>query len=127
MTRRVAFAGLLALALATQARAAFITGVTASTNMGVFVGSTGNSDIAHIVDGSGLSSPPTLTSTHAAGDIFTNAWASAIVTFTGQVKFDLHGSYMLAGMSVWNFNGADFTAGVLGVSVSTSTDGMTFT
>src|SRR5262249_7863259 len=30
-------------------------------------------------------------------------------------------------MSVWNFNGAEFSAGVLGVSVSTSTDGMTFT
>jgi hypothetical protein len=120
MTRRVALAGLLALALATHARAAFITGVTASTNMGTI----GGSDIAHIVDGSGLSSQ-SLTATHAAGTPG-NVWESAIGTTTGQVNFDLHGSYSLVGMSVWNFNGNSFH-GVQGVSVSTSTNGVTFT
>jgi hypothetical protein len=118
MTRRVALAGLLALALATPARAGFITGVTASTNMG------GDAEIAHIVDGSGLSSL-SLTATHAAAAT-SNSWTSALDTLTGQVTFDLHGAYTLVGMSVWNFNSLSL-AGVQGVSVSTSTDGVTFT
>jgi hypothetical protein len=44
----LALAGLLALALATPARAGYITGVTATTNM-----ATNEGLIAHIVDGSG--------------------------------------------------------------------------
>ena len=117
MTRRVALAGLLALALTTPAPAGYITGVTATTNMG-----TAGGDIAHIVDGSGLSSL-SLTATHAAADS-SNSWLSGVLT--GQVTFDLHGAYTLVGMSVWNFNGLNIF-GVQGVSVSTSTDGVTFT
>jgi hypothetical protein len=83
-----------------------------------------NSDIAHIVDGSGLSSL-SLTATHAAADS-SNSWTSAFGTVTGQVNFDLHGAYTLVGMSVWNYNDNGFL-GVQGVSVSTSTDGVTFT
>jgi hypothetical protein len=120
MTRRVALAGLLALALTTTARAGYITGVTATTNMGNGFGT----DIAHIVDGSGLSSL-SLTATHAAGTT-SNDWVSFSGTTTGQVTFDLHGTFTLVGMSVWNFNGNN-TVGVQGVSVSTSTDGVTFT
>jgi hypothetical protein len=121
MTRyRLALAGLLALALTTPARAGYMTGVTATTNMGNGF----NSDIAHIVDGSGLSSL-SLTATHAFGDPG-NSWVSADGTPTGQVTFDLHGTFTLVGMSVWNFNSLN-TAGVQGVSVSTSTDGATFT
>jgi hypothetical protein len=119
MTRRVALAGLFALALATPARAGFITGVTASTNMSTQFG-----DIAHIVDGSGLSSQ-SLTATHAQGNL-NNLWRSANSTPTGQVTFDLHGAYTLAGMSVWNYNGLNAN-GVQGVTVSTSTDGVNFT
>jgi hypothetical protein len=104
MTRRVALAGLLALALATPAPAGYITGVTASTNMGSGFGS----DIAHIVDGSGLSSL-SLTATHALGT-GSNDWVTDNV-FSGTVTFDLHGAYTLAGMSVWNFNGGN-AAGV---------------
>ena len=117
MTRRVALAGLLALALTTSAPAGYITGVTASTDMGNFL----SSNIANIVDGSGLSSL-SLTATHAQA-VPTNYWAG---NSFGQVTFDLHGSYTLAGMSVWNFN-ADNAEGVQGVSVSTSKDGVTFT
>jgi hypothetical protein len=120
MTRRVAFAGLLALALVSPARAGFITGVTASTNMGTGFGT----DIAHIVDGSGLSSL-SLTATHDAGAT-SNDWISAFTTTTGQVTFNLHGAYTLVGMSVWNFNNTN-PIGVQGVGVSTSTDGVTFT
>jgi hypothetical protein len=120
MTRRVAFAGLLALAITTPARAGYITGVTASTNMG----SGATTNIAFIVDGSGLSSL-SLTATHAAGGI-SNTWTSAFGTLTGQVTFDLHGAYTLGGMSVWNFNAVN-NGGVQGVGVSTSTDGVTFT
>jgi hypothetical protein len=120
MTRRVALAGLLALALTTPVHAGYITGVTATTNMGSGFGS----DIAHIVDGSGLSSL-SLTATHAIA-IPSNSWTSAGGTLTGQVTFDLPGTFTLVGMSVWNFNGSN-TAGVQGVSVSTSTDGVTFT
>jgi hypothetical protein len=117
MTRRVALAGLFALAIATPARADYITGVTASTNMVTTEGL-----IAHIVDGSGLSSL-SLTANHALGNA-TNAWESGVKT--GQVTFDLHGAYTLVGMSVWNFNAIP-NFGVNGVSVSTSTDGLIFT
>jgi hypothetical protein len=122
MTRRtLVLAGLLALALATPAPAGYITGVAATTNMG-----TGGGNIAHIVDGSGLSSL-SLTATHALGDN-TNDWLSATLRLTGQVNFDLHGTFTLVGMSVWNFSGVALNnAGVQGVSVSTSTDGVTFT
>jgi F5/8 type C domain len=119
MTRRVALAGLLALALATPAPAGYITGVTATTNMG-----TAGGDIAHIVDGSGLSSL-SLAATHATATAL-NSWDSAVGTLTGQVTFDLHGTFTLVGMSVWNFNGNNIV-GVQGVGVSTSTDGVTFT
>src|SRR5262249_12668099 len=116
----LALAGLLALALTTPVHAGYITGVTATTNMG-----TGSGDIAHIVDGSGLSSL-SLTATHANATS-SNAWLSAIGTLTGQVKFDRHGTFTLVGMSVWNFNNLVNNAGVQGVNVSTSTDGVTFT
>jgi hypothetical protein len=119
MTRRVALAGLLALAVATPVYAGYITGVTATTNMGTFLG-----NIAQIVDGSGLSSL-SLTATHDTATT-SNVWLSANGTLTGQVTFDLHGAYTLVGMSVWNFNGNN-PAGVQGVGVSTSTDGVTFT
>jgi hypothetical protein len=95
--RTLVLAGLLALALATPAPAGYITGVTATTDMGTALG-----DIAHIVDGSGLSSL-SLTATHDVA-IASNAWAGAVGTFTGQVTFDLHGAYTLVGMSVWNYN-----------------------
>ena len=120
ITRRVALAALLALALATPAPAGYITGVSATTNMGNLTGF----DIAHIVDGSGLSSL-SLTATHATVTAL-NSWDSAVGTLTGQVTFDLHGTFTLVGMSVWNFN-ANNTVGVQGVGVSTSTDGVTFT
>jgi hypothetical protein len=120
MARRIhVLAGLLALALATPARAGYITGVTATTDMGNGL----TTDIAHIVDGSGLSSL-SLTASHAVASS-SNAWVSA-GNVTGQVNFDLHGAYTLVGMSVWNFNGLNIF-GVQGVSVSTSTDGVTFT
>jgi hypothetical protein len=77
------------------------------------------------VDGSGLSSL-SLTATHASSNFGSNAWASTPGTLTGQVTFDLHGAYMLVGMSVWNYSGTP-GAGVQGVTVSTSTDGVTYT
>jgi hypothetical protein len=119
--RTLVLAGLLTLTLATPARAGYITGVTATTNMG----SINSFDIDHIVDGSGLSPSPSLTATHAAANSG-NSWASAFGTVTGQVNFDLHGAYTLVGMSVWNYNDNSFL-GVQGVSVSTSMDGVTFT
>jgi hypothetical protein len=118
--RTLVLAGLLALALDTPAPAGYITGVTATTNMGTNPGF----DIAHIVDGSGLSSL-SLTAMHAA-PTDSNSWLSAPGVTVGQVNFDLHGAYTLVGMSVWNYN-ADFAGGVAGVGVSTSTDGVTFT
>jgi hypothetical protein len=121
MTRRVALAGLLALALTTSAPAGYITGVTATTTMGLASG-----NIAHIVDGSGLSSL-SLTATHAVVDNpNSNSWLSSPALPVGLVTFDLHGAYTLVGMSVWNWNFTSFDQ-VQGVGVSTSTDGVTFT
>lgn len=109
---------ILLLFAATNSYALILTGVTASTNMGNGFGSV----IGNIVDGSGLSSFA-LNATHASGTP-SNAWAAP--TETGFVTFNLNGLYNLDGMSVWNFNASN-TAGVNGVNILTSLDGISFT
>ena len=108
---------------APHAQAALITGVTASTDMGTLGGFV---DLNATVDGSGLpGDTPALTGTHAA---FTssppNTWLGSSVT--GNITFDLGGSFDLAGFSFWNYNGTN-TAGIQNVTVQSSTDGVIFT
>jgi len=103
-----------------NAKAALITGVSASTDMGTDL----NTNINNIVDGSGLSSL-SLTATHAAATPITS-WVAASGVKTGNIDFNLNGQYTLAGFSVWNFN-ANSIFGIKGVSISTSLDNIIYT
>ncbi len=112
----------LSIANAPNAQAALINGVTVSTDMG----SNRGSDINNMVNGSGLpGNIPSLTGIHDRGSI-TNNWASSIGVRTGNITFNLNGTYSLAGFSLWNFNAFSFV-GVKDVNVLRSTDGITFT
>ena len=109
---------------APQAKAALITGVTVSTDMGNFDPS--QFDLDATVNGVGLpGNTPALTGIHAA---FTstppNIWAGNQAT--GNITFDLNDTYDLAGFSFWNYNNAS-TIGIQGVTVQSSTDGINFT
>ena len=110
----------LMLGVAQKAQAALIPNITASTNMG----SAFSTNIANTVNGAGLpSNTPSLTGSHAAATV-TNAWFGTALT--GNITFNLNGSYSLAGFSFWNFNGQR-TIGIKGVTVQSSTNGTTFT
>jgi hypothetical protein len=110
----------LMLGVAQNAQAALIPNITASTNMG----SAFSTNIANTVNGAGLpSNTPSLTGSHAAATV-TNAWFGTALT--GNITFNLNGSYSLAGFSFWNFNGQR-TVGIKGVTVQASTNGTTFT
>jgi hypothetical protein len=108
------------LGVAQKAQAALIPNITASTNMG----SAFSTNIANTVNGAGLpSNTPSLTGSHAGGSV-SNAWFGTALT--GNITFNLNGSYSLAGFSFWNFNGQR-TVGIKGVTVQASTNGTTFT
>ena len=110
----------LMLGVAQKAQAALITGVTASTDMGNV-----SSSVTNTVNGAGLpSNIPSLTGLHAVAD-GTNAWLGS--TATGNITFDLKGSYSLAGFSFWNYNRINFNRGIKDVTVQSSTNGTTWT
>ena len=118
-TRQVAAAALLAASWAAQATV--ISGVTASTDLGSNFGST----IGSIVNGVGLTSY-SLTASHnaptggnAAGWVGRNT--------VGTIDFNLHGSYALTTLAIWNFNGGFNNYGIQGLTISSSTDGLTYT
>ena len=113
----------VALWAASPSPAAYLNGVTATTDMGVGYGTL----LANAVNGVGLASP-SLTAMHAYSDP-SNAWISASGATTGTITFDLHGLFTLSGLSVWNLGvgPGDFGAsGIAGVRLSASTDGVTF-
>ncbi|MFN6272291.1 MAG: discoidin domain-containing protein [Microcystis sp.] len=113
----------LMLGVAENAQAALIPNITASTNMG----SAFSTNIANTVNGAGLpSNTPSLTGNHATA-IGGNAWLSAPNIVTGNVTFNLNGSYSLAGFSFWNLNNPGNTAGIKDVTVQSSTNGTTWT
>jgi hypothetical protein len=115
----------LIFAVAQNAQAALITGVTASTDMGTVNTSTVN--IADTVNGQGLpGNTPSLTGTHNQA-VAGNSWLSQNGTLTGNITFNLNGSYNLAGFSFWNFNRDIFTGGIKDVTVQSSTNGTTWT
>ena len=113
----LAWIGAIFLAMLSVVQAGPISGVTVTTNMGNGAGS----NISNISDGSGLISydPSSL---HDVGNP-TNSWAGNLAT--GTVTFDLHGTYLLSGLAVWNLN-AFSAAGVRGVHVMQSVDGTTY-
>ena len=101
-----------------------ISTVTATTTMGSGFGT----NLANTVNGVGLSAP-TLTATHA-GTAPNNSWVSLAPATTGQVTFNLGGSFPVDGFSFWNQNGggpgASGSTGIRNVNVLSSTDGVTF-
>ncbi|NCR11073.1 MAG: discoidin domain-containing protein [Microcystis aeruginosa LG13-11] len=109
----------LIFGVAQNAQAALITGITASTDMG-----SNGTDIINTVNGQGLpGNTPSLTGTHALAAF--NAWAGS--QSTGNITFNLNGSYSLTGFSFWNLNNPDNTAGIKDVTVQSSTNGTTWT
>ena len=103
---------------------AYVPGVTAATTMGSGFGTS----VQNTVNAAGLSAP-SLTATHA-GTSPTNSWVSSGV-LAGTVTFNLRASLVVTGFSFWNQNGGgpDPTGGtgIRGVTISYSTDGVTFT
>jgi large repetitive protein len=106
------------------AAAALVSAVGATTNMG----SGFNTDIINTINGNGLSSLA-LNATHA-GSSPSNSWVSLTPAITGQVTFDLGGSFLIDGFSFWNQNGggpgALGSTGINGVTILGSSDGVTF-
>ena len=108
--------------LAPTAQAALISGVTASATMGALIGTR----LSNTLSGAGLpSNTPALSGNHAAvgGG---NAWLSTLGLRTGTITFNLGASYNLSGFSFWNFNSANHNLGIRGVTVQSSTDGVSF-
>lgn len=114
---------LLATAFAVgTAQAGYITGVTATTDI---TATGGTYNISHITDGSGLSTPGSFTATHGFPFVSTG-WIGDSGSASGTITFDLHGSYTLTEMAVWNLFYYSGTPGVKDVSISTSTDGISY-
>ncbi len=100
--RPLAFFSLIAIAIplaSVTARAAPILGVTATTDMGTVSGT-----IAGISNQSGLSTPVSANSSHAAPN-GPNVWAGRQVS--GDIYFQLPSTQLVDGFTVWNFNGAN--------------------
>jgi len=113
------------LVAAGQLQAAVITAASASTNMGSGSGTSLNNTI----NGAGLSSFPSLTATHGPTSP-SNSWVSG-VAITGNIDFNLGGSFLVDGFSFWNQNaggpGVAGSTGIQNVVVLSSVDGSTFT
>lgn len=103
------------------ANAVPILGVTATSATPTTFGTTSN-----IVDGTGLTGGQLASSLHAQS-IPANAWQSFVAPSTVELTFDLHGLYDVVGMAVWNASGVvNRVQGIRSLTVSSSTDGVTF-
>ena len=118
-TLQMAAAALLAASWAAQA--GVITGVTASTNLGSNFGST----IGSIVNGVGLTSYRLAASHTAPTGGNAAGWVGR--STVGTIDFNLHGSYALTTLAIWNFNGGFSSYGIQGLTISSSTDGLAYT
>ena len=109
----------LMFGVAQNAQAALITGITASTDMG-----SNGTNIINTVNGQGLpSNTPSLTGAHQTATEG-NAWLGN--QSTGNITFNLNGSYSLDGFSFWNWNNNNLV-GIKDVTVQSSTNGTTWT
>jgi hypothetical protein len=78
--------------------------------------------IDNIINDSGLSTPVSLTSTHARlGNFF---FAGQLTSTTDHITFNLNGSYSLAGFSLWAGNKSN---NLKTATIQSSTDGTNFT
>ncbi len=101
------------------ANGATILGVSASTNMGEFT------SVSNIVDGSGLTGAQHLNG-DPIDDFFSSMWQSSSGVATGDVTFDLGGTYSVGSTEVWNHN-AFLQNSVMGLDILSSADGVVFT
>lgn len=111
----------LSAALLTQASAAPILGVTATspnTNAGGVP--------ANVVNGTGLTGGFLPTSLHSQSGSNT-AWLSGANAADSQLDFALGDLYSLSGMAFWNANGAFSSRGIATLQVLTSLDGLIYT
>ena len=110
--------------LAPTAQAALISGVTASTDMGAAL----TTSLVYTLNGAGLPGGiPSLSGDHVIADT-DYSWLGSVGILTGQITFDLNGSYSLGGFSFWNLNGpmGSSLSGIRMVTVQSSTDGSSF-
>ena len=121
---RIAVA-LVTLGLASShAAAALVSAVSATTTMGSGLGT----NLNNTINGMGLSSL-SLGATHA-GSAPNNSWVSTAPALTGDVTFNLGGTFPIVGFSFWNQNGGgpgpNGSTGINGVIVLGSTNGVVF-
>ncbi len=130
--KNIFIAGLLAsAAFVSQAQAALISGVTASASSTVGVGYF-DRGASHTVDSSGLAGG--FHSASPDGTMWESNGGGIEAYFGGEadpnplITFNLGATYNIAKMRVWNANETGQTAvGVARATLSTSTDGTTFT
>jgi hypothetical protein len=83
------------------------------------------SSLDNTINGNGLDAFPSLAATHAMTSPGNAYYAT---NDTGAIDFDLGGSYLVEGFSFWNINApGPGQAGIQGVVVSSSEDGVTYT
>jgi hypothetical protein len=101
-----------------------VSAVSATTDMG----SGFATNLLNTINGNGLSSL-SLTATHT-GTTPANSWVSAANVHSGQITFNLGGTFAINGFSFWNQNGGGpgpgGATGINGVTVLRSTDGVNF-
>ncbi|TRU26092.1 MAG: PEP-CTERM sorting domain-containing protein [Microcystis aeruginosa Ma_MB_S_20031200_S102] len=105
----------LMLGIAQNAQAALIPGISVSSSLGVDPEQPWNID--NTVNGQGLLAPPgntpSLTGNHTSSQDIATAWRSAELTepqgttISGEILFDLNGTYSVSGFTFWNFGGAN--------------------
>lgn len=105
----------------TPARADFIFGVTATTNLGTGPGHS----LPNLTNGQGLSAL-SLTATHNAESA--DMWMSDGASQTGWLVFDLQAVYLLDEIVIWNYNSEpNLNRGVKDFNLEASLDGSTYT
>lgn len=83
------------------------------------------SSLDNAINGAGLDAFPSLDATHAMTSPGNAYYAT---NDTGAIDFDLGGSYLVEGFTFWNINApGPGQAGIQGVVVSSSEDGVTYT
>ncbi|MGH1384861.1 LamG-like jellyroll fold domain-containing protein [Kordia sp.] len=80
--------------------------------------------LVNMINGSGLSSFPSLTATHQSGSSSSRTWTGSGTS--GVLTFNLGGLQPVNSLSFWNISGSSSTLGVNQVEILASTDGVNF-
>ena len=104
------------------------TSIVSTFSVPVLPGQTGggiDETLVNMINGSGLSSFPSLTATHQSGSSSTRTWTGP--GSSGVLTFNLGGLQSVNSLSFWNISGDVSTRGVNQVEILASTDGINFT